>query len=237
MVGLRLSDKNISKTKFDFEYFPSDFYGECTKSTHTKSTKQEVIYKVYNTESMKSLQNRTNVKADKTEMQIRAYSASFTQMVHPFLPVFLPLLDQQGEFSSSFSRMKLFISQTGRQEAKNARAKSNLCCYRQGDFIHRLFRNHSYLPSGTETDKETPNAAPRALSACRHHPAHHNNPYDQFLHALGVTSHIATYPWFTFSNQNTPHHKATKLHGIESTKFCYETTIVSITHKHSKIPH
>ena len=140
-------------------------------------------------------------------------------------------------FLSSSTKIKMFIFQTGRQEAKNAGAKSNLCCYRQGDFIHRLFRNHSYLPSGTETDKETPNAAPRSVSACRHHPAYHNDPYDQLLHALGVTSHIATYPWFTFSNQNTPHHKATKLHGIESTKFCYETTIVSITHKHSKIPH
>jgi len=29
LVGLRLSDKNISKTKFDFEYFPSDFYDPC----------------------------------------------------------------------------------------------------------------------------------------------------------------------------------------------------------------
>ena len=28
LVGIRLSDKNISKTKFDFEYFPEDFYGE-----------------------------------------------------------------------------------------------------------------------------------------------------------------------------------------------------------------
>ena len=31
LVGIRLSDKNISKTKFDFEYFPEDFYGESTE--------------------------------------------------------------------------------------------------------------------------------------------------------------------------------------------------------------
>ena len=31
LVGIRLSDKNISKTKFDFEYFPEDFFGESTE--------------------------------------------------------------------------------------------------------------------------------------------------------------------------------------------------------------
>ena len=31
LVGIRLSDKNISKTKFDFQYFPEDFYGESTQ--------------------------------------------------------------------------------------------------------------------------------------------------------------------------------------------------------------
>ena len=32
LVGIRLSDKNISKTKFDFEYLPEDFYGESTEN-------------------------------------------------------------------------------------------------------------------------------------------------------------------------------------------------------------
>ena len=39
LVGLRLSDKHISQTKFDFEYFPADYYGECTKHDVNSSDK------------------------------------------------------------------------------------------------------------------------------------------------------------------------------------------------------